>query len=498
MSDDTNTESSGSGRQTLTGTNTDRGAGDRDLTASEIEAIQMRNLLAANLGQQYGGDRDLYKTFGWQKQPDIEDFYAMYLRHPYAQAIVDTPVETTWRGAPEIDDEEETDAEEQTPFEAGVQRLTNDHRVWHYAKRADRLAGIGQFGVLVIGFDDGEDLSAPVNASVLSSLSGDSQSPILWLRPFSQLSVDDMKVGGPDSPRWGKPTHYRLDLGDENDALADDGPDRTIWVHHQRVIHVPAQELLDDEIRSRSRLEAPYNPLYDIEKTLGSAAELAYRSADRGLHINVDPEYRLEDGGKRLDEEVQKFVHDLQPFIRTEGADIEELGGADIDPSPIIASEIEAISAVTRIPQSVLKGNETGERATTQDLKEFYGTITERREQFVTPTLVRELLDRLRRFGVLDEPTGGDYDVDWPPLAEQSAKDISEVQLNRAKILKHIQTLVPGLTSEGAVQWVEDGEFPDMAPQPAAVQDGDLPPLNESDPQVQAYFDAAFPATADD
>ncbi|WP_248908140.1 anti-CBASS protein Acb1 family protein [Halocatena marina] len=451
-----------------------------ELTAGQIEDMGARFAIMGALGQQFGGDRDLYDTFGWIKDPDIDDFYANYLRNPYARAVVDAPVATSWRGAPEIFDDAETD--EQTEFESELETLVDEHRLWHYGERSDKLSGIGEYGILIIGFDDGaSNFAEPVQQSNID-VGG-----LNWLRPLSQKSVKKIRFGEMGSGRWGRPIAYKIDLTDENDEEAVWVDDKERWIHWSRVAHM-AEELLDDEVRGTPRQEPVLNPLTDIEKTLGSAAELAYRGADYGLHANVDPQYKLEDGGENLDAELFKFVHDLQPVIRTEGVDIEKLEGADIDPSPIINAEIEAISAQTGLPQSVLKGNETGERATTQDLKEWYGKISERREQFVTPTIVRQLIDRLVKFGVLPAPQGGQraYTVEWPPLEEDSAQEIADVQVSRAEVIDYIANYVPSMDSGDIVEFVEEGDFPEIESEEVVTD------VDESDPQVQQFMQQAF------
>jgi len=447
-----------------------------ELTADELAGIQLRSMLAANLGSQYGGDRDLYEAFGWQKDPGVDDFYGMYLRNPYGRAVVDAPASTTWRDGPRIQDKEDPGADEETDFEADVATFVDELRAWHYCKRADKLAGIGEYGLLVVGFSDDQDLVQPVDAG---SLEGDPDEDVDWLRPFSQRSVESLRLGDQTSGRWGEPLYYRLDLGDEDDETSHASTD--VWVHHSRVVHI-AENRLDDEVRGTPRQEPVFNALMDIEKTLGSAAEIAYRGARDSLHVNVDKDYELEDGGDQLQEEVRKFIHGLQPFIRTQGAEVEDIGDAELDPSSVIDSEIEAICAYTGMAQSILKGNETGERATTEDRKEWYGQIAERREQFATPTIVRQLLDRLREFDVIADPSGEGYTVDWPSLAEQSDLDESKVQVNRAQVIKYLQTLLAGYGTAEVTEFVKTGEFPEMEGTASA------PALDEDDPEVEAFF----------
>lgn len=448
-----------------------------DNNMSDRGDMSLRWQLAQQMGQNgIGGDLDLYEVFNWPDDPSVEDYYSLFLRNGYANAVISAPVDATWRDSPTVsDDNEDT---EDSAFEQSVQSLDEAQSLWHYCKRADLLAGIGEYGVLVLELDDIEDVD-DFDSEVQSA------SELTGLRPFSQASVEDIELGGPASGRWGKPLRYKLDLSDEDDVTTTTGPDE-MWVHHSRLIHIPSDGLLDDEIRGTPRAEAVLNNLIDIQKTRGSAAEVSYRASAWGLNVNIDKDFNVSDGGDQMKEHLERWYYGLEPMLRTQGADVQSLGGEDIDPGPVIDVNVEEISATTGIPQSVLKGNETGERATTQDLKEWYGKVMERRTQFVTPKIVRALLNRLLGFGILDEPVGS-YDVEWEPLDEPSEKEIAETQNTRADSAQKLSTVIPEFTGEDWKQFIEDGELPDVA-------DVDISELEDMDVSMP---DVSQPAIAD-
>lgn len=449
---------------------------EHEITAAEQRHranMQLRQALVSAIDSTLGGGQDKYETFNWDTNPTVEQFYGMYLRNAYARAICDMPVEATWRDAPEIVDHAEPDdstGDSETDFEQAVAALFDAQRVAHYLKRGDVLSGIGEFGVIVLEFSDTDapdDFATEVTPSESLELTG--------LRPFSQASVTEIDVGGPGSGRWGEPVSYELDLTDEDDAVTQPGPDE-LEVHHSRVLHIPADGLLDDEIRGTPRQEPVWNNLTDIEKALGSAGELAYRASAWGLNVNIDSDYQLEDGGDAMDEHLQRWYYGLEPILQTQGADeVQSLGGEEIDPKLVIDPNVEAISAQVGIPQSVLKGNETGERATEQDLKEWYGKIQSRREEIVTPTIVRELIDRLLEYGVLPEPAGDGYDVEWEPLAEADQQEIADTEKTRAEVLETWPFIEEVLTTNQQREYIEDGSLPSELDE-LGVPESDLEP----------------------
>ena len=454
-----------------------------DAGLSTRQEFQMRFALAQALGENIPSDEDYYDVFSWDKNPSVEDFYALALRNPYAYAVTFLESDTVWRDAPDIVDKGASEDDTQTAFERRVEEIVDEHRVNHYLHRARRLAGIGKFGCLVIQFDDVDDpheLRQPV---------GDA-SEITGLKPFSRMSITDVRVGGPGSGRWGEPIAYQLDFSDENETegvIEHEGPD-TVWVHWERVIHIPSDELLDDEIRGIPRQKPCYNQLIDIERTLGAAGILAYRAAAWGIHINIDGDFDLqEERREKLNEHLQAWRWGLEDVLKTHGADeVKSLGGENIDPRPIIDANIEAISAQTGIPQSLLKGNETGERATTEDVKQWYGSVGETREEFDTPLIVREFWDRLIRFGIVPEPAGDGYDVDWTPLFEMSQQDEAAVQETRSQTIQNLPDLERELDAAEQATFLEDGTLPNDLDERLAQRDRVQDEMGPLDDETEA------------
>ncbi|MFD1515104.1 anti-CBASS protein Acb1 family protein [Halomarina rubra] len=461
-------------------------------TRADFGGLRNQAVLAAALGMAYGGKRDYYDNFAWDRSPDVEDYYASFLRNPHANAVISIPAETAWRNAPEYVDEKTSEAGAETDFESDIADVVNSTRLWHYCKRAHLLSRIGQFGLLMIGWADGEDqqFAAPVDRTALSQ--NDPGDAIEWLRPLSQLSVTDIRWADASSGRWGHPEYYRIDFSDENDAGTAGvfgAGQREQWVHHSRVIHI-AGGLLDDEVRGTPALEPIYNTVTDLQKLEGSAAEAAYSIARPGIHVNIDKDASLPEGAEeQIDAETDAYVNEFQPMMRTQGVEVNRIAGDQIDPEQIKQALIETLSESTKIPQKILKGNESGEVAGSQDLREFYGAIAELVEQVCDPQLVREFADRLIRYQVVAPPAGDDYDVEREPLAEQDELEQSEIQENRSTVVKNIASYAPGLDSAAIAQFIEDGEFPEMddTDQPAPVnpaEDAGAPPTGATPPAL--------------
>lgn len=476
---------------------------DSELRANEEFATGVRLGIAANLGQtgfnDQGAERNHYEVFGWPRDDldgwDEDNWLALYLRNAYGRIVVEKPAFTTWRNDPVIvdpgdsTDDETTDEQEPTAFEREVEKLASNHNLWSYCERSDRAAGIGQHGLLLIGFNDvaGDDTDLRQWETDAREEEFSQLSDITGFKPILEAQIEDIDYGDLGSERWGRPVEYTIDLSDEIDSETEDDDEGTIDVHWTRVVDVPATRPLDDETLARPRMEPVLNNLLDIEKTLGAAAEAAYRAADYGLHLNADPsEVDLSKGMDDLEGELQRYEHGLQRYLRTTGMDVERLGGDIQDPSGIVENNLDAIAGQTGIPKKEFRGNESGEVSGAEaDERSYFGMIDERRQQYATPHIVRATLDRLQSVDILSTPSAGEYRVEWPDLTQLSESDKADIQQKRAQVV----SAVPGLAGDLAMRYLQEGAeaLPtDEADDPLAAN------LDEGDDAVRETFETVM------
>lgn len=421
------------------------GANRQQLASMRMGAMLARQQLgqAAGSGGQAGfqGNRDIYSTLGYTPHGDISivDYWERYLRQELARAIVDKPAKTTWRERPEITDDDKD--EDETSFESDVRALFEDHDLLEIMTDADRLTGIGRYGILVIGVADGGDLSDPVATERLTGTED-----LTYLMPFDESRVKQIEtVDDPQSERFGQPGRYQVDFDQGTGVSAVKSSSMTKWVHHDRVIHI-AEDTLTGKLVGRPRLEPVWNRLTDMAKVIGASAEMAWRGADYGLLLQADPDAAAQMGDdtmEQMEDEAMAYYHGLQPFLRMAGMEkVERLGGEIADPDGIASWILKLISGQTNIPQRILTGSERGELASTQDRATFLGHISERQEHFAEPAMLRPFLDRLLGWGVLsppltedDDATGTKYDVNWPDLFELSEMEKAEVSHKKAQAM---------------------------------------------------------------
>jgi hypothetical protein len=387
--------------------------------------------VASYLGKSFGGDRDIYDALGYKKLPLFSDFMAHYRRQDIAKAAVDVPVRACWRKPPALTESEE----EETAFEKQWAEVATKLRVWDYFSRVDRLASIGEYAVLLIGFDDGAQLWQPVKRAT----------EVLYVMPYSQANasiatyVSDVK-----DPRYSLPEKYSINMRTAQGSQSS----RTLQVHWSRVIHV-SEDNLDDDILGLPRLEAVLNRLQDLDLVAGGSAEMFWRGAFPGFGLKLDDGATLgiQDEPK-LEAEIEEYVHGLKRYMRLQGLSIENIAQQIGDPKNQADLYITLISAVTRIPKRILLGSEMGELASGQDEVNWYARVDERREGHCEPKIVRPFVDRLIEHGVLPAPKDGAYTCEWAPLLKQSEKEKADVAKTKSEAMSTYvgsgaETLVP-------------------------------------------------------
>lgn len=377
--------------------------------------------LAGMVGKQFGGDRDLYEVLGYKRVLKPLDFYEMYYRNPIAFRAVNAFPAATWRAQPDIVEDEER---QETQFEKAVQALVDEHKLWHYCERADKLAGIGRYSILILGVNDGAQMKEPL----------ESADQLNWLMPVTEQWAEVATwEDDPTSPQFGRPREYRVTIGSEEQSTQ---PRRTVIVHYSRVIHI-AENLGQDDVYGVPRLEPVFNRLYDLEKVVGGSAEMFWLGARHGLVFEADENATLgPDDVDKLEDDADEYQHQIKRLLTSTGGKWRVLESQTPDPKSNYETQIAMIAGGIGMPQRILTGSEQGQLASTQDETNWLSRINERRTNHVEPSIVRATIDRLIDLGVIPAPANGTYLVQWPSITGLSEKEQAEIGEIRARALQ--------------------------------------------------------------
>ncbi len=396
-------------------------------------ALLTRLSIAAKAGLQFDGDRDLYAVFGYKRIITFDHYLAKYIRQDIAARVIDAAPNATWRSPPTPLGSSE--------FIAAWDEFIRVHDIWNKLERVDRLAGLGQYAIILIGLDDGVvDLEIPVVPGP--------KREVLYLQPYSQGSVkirafnDDV-----NSSRYSKPETYEIQMSDptksSNTGVGfEERPSvtTTIRVHHTRILHV-ADSLLEDDVFGVPRMAKVYNLLDDIMKVAGGTAEVFWLTANRGMQANIDKDMSMNPADEAaLDDEIKEYQHQLRRVIRTRGVEITNLGSDVPDPSGTFGVLMNLLSGATGIPQRILLGSEAGQLASEQDRANWAERMDERQLSFGEPKVLKPFVQALQAASVLPEdPT---LEWDWPDAFKLSPleRDQKLAQYARAVVNLSRQT----------------------------------------------------------
>ena len=426
-------------------------------------------------GIQYNGNRDIYAAAGYvtQGREVFAHYWGLYRRGDVAGRIVDMPAQTTWRTPPEIVEEGEPDGTEFTEeFNALAKRL----RLWAYFNRVDKLAGIGEYAVLFLGVRDVSDgqLWQP-----LEQVRGPED--LIYLSVYHQANAPILEwERDPGNERFGLPRAYELRISASQQGFQT----AALKVHASRVLHI-AENLLEDDIFGRPRLERSLNRLFDLDKVAASTGEAYWQLVSRILQAKIDPEMEIDGTALAdLDTKMSEMVHDLRRQFFGQGVDLSWLGGETPNVQQVADFYFSLIAGATGIPKRILFGSELGQLASETDQASWFGQINERQEQFAEPDILRQFIDRCIALGALPMPKTGEYRVVWPALYEESSKDKAARNASTAAAAAAL-TPVGGnprelveIDAEGDIWLVErepDGAPEDLLPPPE--EDGDNPDL---------------------
>jgi hypothetical protein len=388
----------------------------RGLTSALVQRWQF----ARQHGITFEGYRDLYAALGYARELTVQDYRDRYNRGGLAARLVEAFPRATWRGTGELVEDEDPD--KVTEFEQAWNDLNNKLKVWSTLMRADILAGLGQYAVVLIG-GKGE---------IDQELAHSSAKDLLYLQPFAEddASIQTYDID-PGSERFGMPETYMLKRV-RSGVVTSQQFGRS--VHWTRIIHI-ADSALEDGIFGTPRLQRCWNYFDDLEKVVGAGAEAFWLRAHQGYQFNLSPEMTIEPGSAEetaLKDEVDEFVHGMRRFVRTQGVELKTLGSDVANFNAQVDAILTLIAGATGIPKRILTGSEQGQLASSQDRSNWRDQVQDRRDGWASPLVVRPLVDRLVEYGYLPEPE--QYEVRWPTIQFLDEVERADVAMKWADI----------------------------------------------------------------
>lgn len=404
------------------------------------QVLWTRSLLASALGLGYQSPgRDIAKECGYPPTGEltVQRFMELYLRDGIAARVNDVFPDECWAVYPRIF---QNKTNKDTPFEKAWEALETEVSAFSYMHRADRLAGIGRYGVLFLGLDDVSgpaDLTRPVVGIDEDGRPVKTSSPapkLLYLRAFSEDCAPILSAQtNPGSRRCTEPLLYNLNFSTPSGGNVF--ASQMHQVHWSRVVHI-ADNRLNSEIIGVPRMQKVLNYLLDLIKIGGGSAEMFWKGAFPGYSFETIPELL---GESTVDEESLKeqfaaYSNGLKRYLALDGMTAKPLWPQTADPTAHAAHQLLKIAATIGVPLRIFLGSEAGDRASASEVGTHNKRIAHRQRVELTPHQLRPVIDRLVTIRVLPKPVDG-YGADWDDLNSLSDADKAGIALQRSQAL---------------------------------------------------------------
>jgi hypothetical protein len=323
--------------------------------------------------------------YGYRQELTFDDYYGFWSRTGVGFGAVKVLVDKCWETNPATKDQR-------------FSSVAKESGLWNALRMADtfRLAGAGWSALLLTITGDAK-MSEPAQRG--GATKGLTKVTPLWA---NQVTVSRNANGEVEK--------YALNLyGNKNTD-----------VHPSRIV------IIGDMDNGIPYLRAGYNDGVNIEKILGGSGESYLKNAARQLHIDYSEDADMEDLvditgqtistiRQAINEVVREINRGNDAALITQGAKVQMLSTAVSDPTGNFDVACASFGASVGLPIRAILGNQTGERASTEDAKMVAQRSQSRRINELSSDVAR-VIRAIYEAGCIKAPA----DFEWDDLTEQT------------------------------------------------------------------------------
>lgn len=382
-------------------------------------------------GSQYTQGTDpkhacLWEEFGYKQNLTYYDFRLMYERQGIAGGVIDMHAQLAFQTLPEIV-EGDNDAEnrKETPTEKEVRQFAKRTSFFQKYMDATIRRSVGNYSALIIQIADNKTWNEPVDS--LSSEQIVKFIPV-WEHQLLVNQFDQDQL----SPTYSEPLSFTYNEYDFNRTNTQNaGPQRAVTIHADRVIWFG--DLYSNgsaTLMGNLMLKKGYNDFATMEKLIGAGGEGAYKNSARHIATSFDKDTNITDLAKmfgvteaELGDVFQEMTSDLNSNFDAgmfgKAATYTVLSTSLPDMRETFDNAAMSAAASVQYPMTVIVGQQTGERASSEDGKVTAKRSTSYRNNVLTP----ELMDALAKLQKLGLWSGTEFTIVWDSLLDASESE---------------------------------------------------------------------------
>ena len=357
-----------------------------------------------------------WRAYGWKEDLSFNDYYRLWERGSLAHGAISRIITKCWEDEPEVIEGAEKDTKRPaTRWELDFKALAKAVKLWERVREADTRRAVGKYSALILQIADSKTWDQPVRGRAARRL--------VKIIPAweGQLKPSEWGTDETNSETYGLPTMYMFREGDVRTADASSNfVGRNVHIHPDRVI------ILGDVLNGIPLLRAPYNDFVNIEKISGGSGESFLKNAARQLNINFEKDVDLTDIAtahgvkpnelRRIFDQVTEGLNQgIDQTVLTKAASVTPLVSNVPDPQQHFNVSLMSAAAGLMIPVMVWIGSQTGERASSEDQKDWCKTMQGRRTQLLSSD-IETIVAHLIRLGLV-KPVAETF-VSWSDLSE--------------------------------------------------------------------------------
>lgn len=365
-----------------------------------------------------------WKDYGWPDQIDFFMHWNMFRRNGYAFAGVTLPVEMCWLTKPWVQQNDNEDSDEKTPYEKQFDIEAKRVGLWRVLKDGDMMQRVGRYSALYMTVADGNRPDQPLSGRT---------NRVTSIKPLFEGQIEPTKwERNRASSRYGLPTHYTLiegGIGNRDPYAEDSGT-----IHHSRVI-ILSEDALGSEIYGIPCLEPGYNALLNLQKIQGAGGEGFWRQAAQRFVLEATSDEASDYDSEEL-ESLSKMVADmfagLDAIPSLNGYKVVPLNTQISNPKEFLEANLSEFAASLKgIPRKLISGTQTGVKAADEDTQGFMRLMQSRRDNAICE-MGQRVIDWYNTWTKIRYPESG-ASLKWDDLTAPTQMDRLELAYKMAQ-----------------------------------------------------------------